>query len=75
MNGVKYTLTDVQAMPEGEWRIVVLNRLDDAVEYGGRLRKLERIAYTAIGMALIIGGVVGWALVAFVEHISAHPLP
>lgn len=72
MNGIKYTLEDVKAMPEGEWRIVVLNRLD-GIDNNARVKWLEKIAYTAIGMSLILGGVVGWAINAFIAHITVNP--
>ena len=73
MNGVQYTLDDIKTMPEGEWRIVVLNRLDKAAGVCDRVRRLEKIAYTAIGMSIILGGVMGWAITAFINHITVNP--
>jgi hypothetical protein len=75
VNGTKYTLDDIKAMSEGEWRIVVLNRFDKHDGLCDRVRWLEKIAYTAIGISVITGGILGWALKAFVDHISIHPLP
>lgn len=73
MNGVQYTFDDIRAMPEGEWRIVVLARLDQAVGICDRVRRLEKIAYTAVGMSVILGGVIGWAIDAFIKHITVNP--